>query len=350
MKKRFLILLLIFIFLFTVGCGGSKDEKNQADNNASEDEEVIILRLADTDTPGMPEYEGNVYFTELVEEKTDGKVKVEYYHSSQLGDDKALTPAALAGTIDIVKCSAGNFAEYSKALYFTDIPGLFKNMEHMRAVWQSDIREEIIKQIQKDTGLTPIMFDIDGGAARALAYNGKPIVTPDDMRGFKFRSTGSPIEVALFKAWGAAATPLPWGELYTSLQQKVVDGLYGHPIGIYHTGMVEVIENLTIIDISYITSAKLMSEAAVEKLGGPDSGLYKAVIEAAREAELYKDTLFEQKNKEILTQFEKAGVEVIIPDEGQLKEWRKLAQSIWPEFVGKDVPEELIDRILNLEY
>ena len=338
-KKSFFVTSIIFVLIFVLA-GTTMAASDQ-----------IVLRLADTEVPGMPEYLGTMYFKTMVEERTIGKVKIEYYHSSQLGTDKQITPAVLAGTIDIAKCSGGNLAEYTDALYFAELPGLFKNVEHIRNVWRSEIREEKINEIREEIGATPIMFLNDGGAARALGYNGKSIYTPGDTKGFKFRTTGSPIEVALMEAWGASCTPIAWGELYTSLQQGVVDGLYGHPIGTYSLGMVEVIDHLTIINSSYITSVRLMSKKAVEKLGGVGSDLYNIIMETGKEAELVVDKFSEVQNKTILEKFEKDGVKVIIPDEEQMKEWREVAQTVWDEYVGegKAISEEFVEKVLALE-
>ncbi|QNB46030.1 extracellular solute-binding protein [Thermanaerosceptrum fracticalcis] len=351
--KKLISILLIFCMatlLFT-GCSGQKPADSKPPEEKTNEVKPIVLRFADTEVPGMPEYEGNLYFIKLVEERTKGKVKIEYYHSNQMGNDKQITAAAMAGTLDIVKCAAGNFSEFSKALSFTDLPGLFKNAEHMRKVWKSDIREQVTSQIKKDTGLTPVMFDIDGGAARALFYNKKPITVPADIKGMKFRTTGSPIEVSLFKEWGVAATPMNFNELYTSLQQGVVDGMYGHPIGTYYNKLCEVTKYCTIVDISYITTLKLLSKSAVEKLGGENSELYNIVIQAGKEAELEKDKLISNKNKEIEDLITKAGVKIIKPNSDQIKLWREAAQKVWSEYVGsgKLISEELVKKVQELE-
>ncbi len=313
---------------------------------ASKDE--IVLRFAETAVPGQPDYVGGLYFIDLVKKMTNGKVKIELYHSGQLGSDKAITQATIAGTIDMAKCSVGNFSEFSKALYFADVPGLFKSKQHVRAVWQSDIRDLMVNRIKSETGLTPIMFDIDGGWTREIGNVKKPVYVPDDTKGLKIRTTGAPVEVALFKAWGASAVPVAWSELYTAMQQKVVDGHYNQPVHTYKVGKFhEIIKYFTFVTQSWCCSVKVMGANAEKKLG-PE--LYKQVIEAGKQAEIYKDSLTDKANQESIDGLKEAEVQIIYLTEKQMKLWNEKSRSIWPQFIGpgKDISQDLVDKVLNL--
>lgn len=315
------------------------------------DGEAIVLKYAAAEIPGTPENEANLNFIKTIEEKSAGKIKVEYYHSSQLGNDKQVVVAALGGSLDIVKSSAGNLMDYSDALAFADLPGLFKNQKHLRAVFQNDeIRKEISDDIFQDIGMIPVNFDVDGGAARALFYNRKEGVAkvPSDMKGVKLRTTGSEIEMALFSHWGASSVPMNFNELYLALQQGTVDGLYGHPIGTYGNKLCEVAKYCTVIDISYIASVQLMSAGCIEKLGGEESNLYNIVMEAGKELELYKDKLIEEKLVTIMDQIEADGVEVYLPDTQEIEQWRTAGQAIWGDYVGEGnlVSQKIVDNVV----
>lgn len=170
-------------------------------------DDTIVLRFADTSVDGEPDAEGNKYFAQLVEERTDGRVRVEYYNNGMLGADKIITQAAIVGTLDMAKCSAGNFTEYSDVLNFTELPGIFQDVAHARRVFQNEeIRTELTEAIREDTGLTVIMYDIDSGAPRVVGTTSKEVRVPEDMKGLSFRTTGSPLENALYALWGL--TPL----------------------------------------------------------------------------------------------------------------------------------------------
>ncbi len=373
MKKVWSMLLAASFMVSLTGCGGKAEpaevattapvttaaqaekESKAAEGTAAKEpvsEDVIVLKFADTEVPGMPEYDGNLYFIELVEKNSNGRIKIEYYPNNQLGGDKEIAGALMAGTVDIGKCAAGNLADWTDAAAFTDIPGVYKNAGQMRSVWQSDLREEVTRLIKEDMGLTPVMFDCDGGAARALFYNGnKEIHVPDDCNGLKFRTTGSDIEMALFQQVGIAPTPMAFTELYTGLQQGTIDGIYTHPAGTYGNKLCEVTDYCTIINLSYITTFKLLSEKAVEKLGGEGSELYNIVVEAGREAEVHKDELIAANNEKIDEMMAEEGVTIIRVTPEEQKLWNEAAQAIWPKFIGegKMVDQGLFDRVAAME-
>lgn len=368
MKRTLSMALVAALTMSLAGCGGNqaattspaaeKPQEEKTEGTAKAEaaepaaEDAIVLKFADTEVPGMPEYEGNLYFIDLVEKNSGGRIKIEYYPNNQLGGDKEITGALMAGTVDIGKCAAGNLADWTDAAAFTDIPGVYKNAKQMRAVWQSDLRQEVTGKIKADTGLTPVMFDCDGGAARALFYNGnQEIHVPEDCKGLKFRTTGSDIEMALFKQVGIAPTPMAFTELYTGLQQGTIDGIYTHPAGTYGNKLCEVTKYCTIINLSYITTFKLLSEKAVEKLGGEGSELYNIVVEAGREAEVHKDKLIEEKNQEIEQLMTDEGVTIIKVTDEEQKLWNEAAQAIWPEFIGegKTVDQALFDKVAAME-
>lgn len=366
MKKKIGLVLLAMMVLSATGCSSSKpaetaapaEQKTEAAapaetkaEEAAPAEEVITLKFADTEVPGMPEYEGNLKFIELIETNSNGRIKVEYYPNNQLGGDKEIVAALMAGTVDIGKCAAGNFSDYTDAVLFTDLPGVYKNSAQMRKVWQTDIRDEITAEIQADTGLVPVMFDCDGGSARAIFYNGKDIRVPADCKGMKVRTTGSEVEMALFEELGIAATPMAFTELYMALSQGTIDGIYTNPPGTYSNKLCEVSEKCTIINLSYITTFKLLSESAIEKLGGEGSELYNIVVEAGAEAEVYKDELIAKNNEKVEEQIAGVNCTMIKLTDEEQKQWNDAAAKVCEQFIGdgKLVSQELYDKIMAVE-
>lgn len=377
MKKRWVMVTAATMAIFLAACNGGSNAagaKGEAKTESQpqtaegktegETEETtaaakaapgdqIILKYAAAEVPGTPEYEANENFIKTVEEKSGGRIKIEHYHSSQLGNDKQVVMQALGGTLDIVKSSAGNLMDFSDALAFTDLPGLFKNQKHIRGVFQDqEIRNWVSEKVKEDIGLVPLNFDIDGGAARALFYNraNGAAKVPEDMKGLKLRTTGSEIEMALFEQWGAASVPMNFNELYLALQQGTVDGMYGHPIGTYGNKLCEVTNCCTIIDMSYIASVQLMSKSCMDKLGGEGSELYHIVAEAGKELEIYKDDLLNKKLETILDEIKETGTEIYFPDEAEMELWRASGQAVWDSYIGegKAVPQEIVDKAMEI--
>ncbi len=305
----------------------------------------IVLTFGDTSSPGQVEYKGVFHFEQLLKQRSGGKIgQVQYFHSSQLGSDKKLTQAALAGSIDIAHSSAGNFGEVSNALLFCDLPGLFQDWKHMRRVWQSPVRYRVVDQIKKETGLTVIWFNIDGGWPREIGNTKKPVRVPSDMKGLKMRTTGSPIEVSLYKTWGAGAIPIAFSEVYTALQQGVVDGMYNQPIFTVKPKFEEIIKYYTFVGQSYVTAIKMMGPSAEAKLG-PE--LTELVIQAGWDTELWTDQGLEADNQASIDAIEAAGVELVRPTAEEQKLWDAASQMVWDEYVGagKIIPQSLIDEI-----
>lgn len=309
------------------------------------EDDAIILRFADTASTGDPDAAGNLYFAELVEERTGGRVKVEYYNNGQLGSDKVITQATIVGTLDMAKCSAGNFTEYSDALLFTELPGLFEDFDHVRRMWQSDIRDQVTDQIKQELGLTVIMYDIDGGEPRGIGSARKEIRVPKDTKGMRIRTTGSAVEVALFRAWDASAISMEYSELYTGMQQNLADGFYLQSHFAVISKFEEAITCFTPVEQSWVTSVKVLGKDAEKKLG-PE--LYQIVIDCGREAELYKDELWKEAEMKAYQAMRDAGVTIVELSREEKTQWDEASQEIWGSFVGEEIPQELIDRINEL--
>ena len=366
MKKVWSFILAATLVMGMAGCGGQQaasgsssgaaastgsSEAASTESTAASGDQ-IILKYAVGESPEASENEVNLNFARTIEENSGGRIKVEYYQS-ELGNDKQTLVAAMGGTLDIVKCSAGNLMDYSTALAFTDLPGMFKSAQHVRAAFEDEeVRNMVSQQIRDDLNMIPIAYSVDGGAARALFYNSANGLArvPEDMAGIKLRTTGSEIEMALFAQWGAAAVPMNFGELYLGLQQGTVEGMYGHPIGTYAGNLCEVTSYCTVPDISYIVSGYMMSPACVEKLGGEGSELYNIVVEAGRQLEQEKDSALAARLETVMQDIEAAGLEVCYPTEEEKELWRASGEAIWGDYVGegKDASQELVDRVQEI--
>ena len=337
MKKRYWRLMLGGLLATTVlctclsGCGAN---------------DTIVLRFADTANDGEPDAEGNRYFAQLVEERTNGRVRVEYYNSGMLGADKIITQACIVGTLDMAKCSSGNFTEYSDALEFTELPGLFDGVDHARRVfYDEEIRAEVSEAVYEDTTLTVVMYDLDSGAPRVIGSTSKEVRVPEDMKGMKVRTTGSPLENALYEAWGANAVTVDFSELYTALQQNLIDSIYLQANWINSSKLQENLSYITPTVENYVVSVKVMSQDAVEKLG-PE--LLDIVLECGKEAEAYKDQLWDAHNEKVYESLRESSEIVEITEEEQAA-WDEASQVLWDKFVGTSVSQDLVDRIEALK-
>lgn len=313
--------------------------------------DTIVLRFGDTCTDESGDGQGNLKFIELVEERTEGRVKIEYYPASQLGSDKALTQACMDGTLEIAKCSAGNMSEFTDAMLFFDLPGLFRSADHMRAVCNSEIMDEVNKEMYDSIGLYALMINIDSGEPRGIAGRGSTVRVPADIAGKKLRSTGSSVEMALFDEWGASSISLPFDEVYNGLNTHIIDATYNQANIIDINSMIEVTNYFTPVNQSWVAGAKLIGKSAIEKLGGLDSELFQIIKECAAETDAFKD-----ENNLIYTEasykkMKEKGIDVVELTDEEQAQWDAASEKVREQLVGdgKDISQELVDSIMAID-
>jgi C4-dicarboxylate-binding protein DctP len=160
-------------------------------------------------------------FAEMVKERTDGKVEVEIYPASQLGNEKEITDAVAMGTLDFALCGFGEVAKrYSPALIF-DGPFIFRDREHQARVYKSDMFAELMKDMES-VGISMVSPGYYG--TRHVTTTKTPATTPADLKGLKLRCPDQPMFVGVTSVMGATPTPMAFAEVYLALQQGVADG------------------------------------------------------------------------------------------------------------------------------
>ncbi len=182
--------------------------------------QTITLRSSDTHPDGYPTVEAVKFMGNLIEQRSGGRLKVQVFHSRQLGEERETMEQTRFGVIDLNRV---NFAALNNLVPETTIPALpflFRDEPHMRRVMDGAIGNEIIAGADRH-GLVGLCY-YDSGARSFYSRRG-PVRTPDDMRGQKVRVQQSDLWVAIMRAVNANATPMPFGEVYSALQTGVVD-------------------------------------------------------------------------------------------------------------------------------
>ncbi len=154
---------------------------------------------------------------------TGGRVDIQFFPDAQLGNERDLFEGLRLGTVQIAVGATGVLAGFAPEVQLLDLPFLYKDSAHIYKVADT-VGWDLVKTLPAK-GIRVIAF-YDGGQ-RQLFNRVRPVQTPDDIKGMKIRSLESPIHIAMWKAAGALPTPMPFGEVYTSLQQGVLDGADG---------------------------------------------------------------------------------------------------------------------------
>ena len=179
------------------------------------------LRLAHALNEQSAYHQGALEFQRQVERLSNGHLKVEIFANAQLGNDRAQTEALQLGTIDFTSMSSTTLAGTVPLLQVGDLPFIFRDFKHVDRVLDGPIGEEFVKQFA-GKGFKPIAWWEIG--FRHLTNSKRSVRVPDDVRGLKLRTLTNPIHQRAWQLLGAQVTPMDFQEVYSALQQGVVDG------------------------------------------------------------------------------------------------------------------------------
>ncbi len=305
----------------------------------------IVLNLAHSATPDNSLSHAYEFFAQKVKEKTGGSVEIKIHGNGVLAADQTVIEGAKMGTVDMGSCSTSNMGSYTSAYLFLDLPFIFKDMEATHKVLWGPIGDEMKEKASKDIG-SKVLFYVDcGGGFRLVVNNKHEIRTPADMKGLKFRVTGSPIERAWVEALGASGTPVPFIEVYTALEQKVVDGENLFPMWVYLNKHYEALKYMTAISGMTNPHVCVISNFAWMRLSPEQQ---QAIIEAGKETQDYAAIEDAEVCKDMTDKLVAAGLKLYVPTPAEVEEWRKVSMSIYPKFYDK-IPEEFIARVLKAQ-
>lgn len=279
---------------------------------------------------------GAVEFKKLVEEKSGGEIKVNIFPQAQLGGERDLAEGVRMGTIEMCSSAASNIGGFIPELQLFGIPFLFKTSEQVYAIVDGEVGDDIAAIMLEKGFLNLSIWEV---GFRNMTNNVRPVKVPEDMQGLKVRVQESKIWVEFMKRLGAVATPIPFGELYTALQQKVVDGQENPVATIYSMKYYEVQKYLSLTGHTYEPA---MVMANPKWFNGLDPKHQAILKEAAMEAAVNQRKILADMDKERLEVIKKAGVEVEEnPDKAA---FAKATEDLY-KVLEDAVPEALVQKV-----
>jgi tripartite ATP-independent transporter DctP family solute receptor len=252
----------------------------------------ITLRSADIHPDGYPTVEAVLYMGKLVEEKTGGRIKIKMFNNRQLGEEKDTIEQTRFGVIDLDRVNTAPFNNLVPQTQVLGLPFLFRDVEHMHKVADGEIGEEILAAFEPH-GLIGLAF-YDSGA-RSFYTTKKPIETLDDLKGLKIRVQQSDLWIGMMKAFGANATPMPFGEVYSALQTGVVDGAENNWPSYESSRHFEVSKYYSLTEHSLTPEVLVISKISYNKLSPEDQAILKA---AAKESVIKMRELWAAREKD----------------------------------------------------
>jgi tripartite ATP-independent transporter DctP family solute receptor len=266
-----------------------------------------VIKLGHVLDTKHPYHIGSEYFAKRVMDLTAGKVEVQVYPSSQLGNERELVEAMQVGTIEMGASTSAVAARFVKEIEIFNLPFLFKDFSHLYRVLDSPFGEELNQASQKK-GLRVLAWW--AGGSRSI-YARKPISDLASMKGMKIRTIESPVVVATWKALGLIPTPIPFGEVYTALQQGVVDAGEGNVISYESMKFDEVAPYLSHIKYLITVQLLLVGENFFKSL---PSGVQAALIQAGKECVSVERKANEEAEERIIEVLKKKKKAVVIPN------------------------------------
>jgi len=333
MKKiAVLVCLVLVIGILVAGCGDQQAAKPAAPAQK-------VLKLGHNQKPESPFHIGSMKFAELVAQKSQNTMKIEVFHSSQMGDEAELSEAVRTGTMDISLIATGNVAKYEPRFNVTDLPYLFRDYAHVDKVLDGEVGQFLAAELEKK-GQKILAYWESG--FRHYVNNKKPVMQPEDMKGLRIRVPNFPVLTATTKALGANAVPMPFSEVYLACQQGVIDGQEGPAFAIRAAKMYEV-QKYMVLDGHTYTPMVLIANPKMFQGLTPEQ--QKVIIEAAKEAGAFERKLIRDMGSEDLKYLETTGKMTIEKNPDKSK-WREETKSVYAEFgdkYGKDLIQKIID-------
>ncbi|UOQ83435.1 TRAP transporter substrate-binding protein [Gracilibacillus salinarum] len=278
MKRTiFWLLTSLSILIIVTGCSQQTQAK-----------EHVVLRFAYASN-AQPVKDAMAKFGELVEEKTNGEVTVEYFPDGQLGGERELIELTQTGAIDITKVSGSALESFSDQYSVFGIPYLFDDIDHFTRVMEN---EEIIKpvyQSTKDLGFVGLTYYNSG--QRSFYMMDGPVESPEDIKGKKIRVMQSETAIQMIELMGGTAVPLGSGEVYTSLQQSIIDGAENNEFVLVTAGHGEVAKYYSYDEHTRVPDIVVMNDDTLNQL---TESQQQAVHEAAKESTEYEKRVFEE--------------------------------------------------------
>jgi len=309
MKK---IPILVLLFLGLISC--------------KEESTTKVLYLAHSLPQSHPVHKGILEFQKALETKSNGTLKVKIFPDAQLGSEREVLELLQIGSVAATKVSAATLSNFVPEYHILGIPYLFRDKANRFSVLEGSVGKSILEKGSKFWLRGLCYYD---AGSRSFYTSSKAIRRPEDLKGLKIRVMNNQMAINMVNSMGGSATPLAYGELYTAIQQGVVDGAENNPPSFVSSNHYEISKYYTLDEHSSIPDVLLIGTKYWEKLS-EDEKIW--VQESADESSRAQKQFWKESVEESMRIATEAGVEIIIPEKSLFAEKSK---AVLEEFVLK---------------
>lgn len=294
------ILSICVVLTLFISCQGTSDKR--------------IIKLGHGLGITHPVHEAMIFLAEKVEEKSGGKMIVKIYPNQQLGSERELVELLQIGSLGMTKVSSAALEGFAPTMQVFGMPYLFRDDAHQLAVLQGEIGKKLLLDPQKYLLRGLCYYD---SGKRSFYTQDKPIETPADLAGLKVRVMESNTASNMVKSLGGSPTPVSFGELYTALQQGIVDGAENNAPSLYTSKHYEVCKFYSLDEHTALPDVMIVSTKVWESLNEQEQ---QWLQEAADESATYEYKIWAEATEESLSELRKAGVTITYPDKQPFRE------------------------------
>ena len=286
-------ILLIMLFLLT-SCGS--------------EEKVKVLKLGHGLDPSHPVHKAMEFMAEKISEKSQGKMRLDLYPSEQLGSERECLELLQIGSLGLTKVSSSVLEGFVPLFSVFSLPYIFRDDAHRFSVLEGEIGQSLLESSEKYWLRGLCYYD---SGSRSFYTKDKPIQSPEDLTGLKIRTQESKTSMKMVKSLGGNPTPISWGELYTALQQGVVDGAENNPPSFHLSRHYEVCKYYSLDEHTSVPDVLIISTLIWNHLNEDEK---RIVQEAADESAQYQKILWKEATDIALKAVQEGGVDIFYPE------------------------------------
>ena len=320
------VIIIIYFLVIFIGCWSENNEK-------------IVIKVSHNGSDQHPHQAGFEKISEILEKETNGRAKLEIFPSSQIASEEEAIEMVKLGVIGSTPASSGGLSRFVPEVDLFNLPFIFDSLGHFYEVLDGPIGDEITKKIEQKLDCIVLGWWFSG--IRNTWNSEKPIYTPKDLEGMKIRVIGSSIVLDTFNAFGAQATNMSFGELYSAIQQGVLDGAECDHIDLLVEKFYEVTKYVSYTEHLYLSVALIFSNKQFKKL--PED-VQMALLKAGQESIKTQRNAMESKTREALIELQKKGLVFNTVDK---KLFREKAQIVYAKNAERVGGMSLIDQIVS---
>jgi len=351
MKKLFALVLTFAMVLSLAACGGGSgsqtatpDNSGDSSTGTEEGAQTQEWSLACVTAENHPMTKACMTFADKVREATDGRVDITVYYAGQLGSDPETCAQVMDGTIEMAFPSVGNMGSFTDLVYAYQLPFMITNWDQYLELSKSQEAADLLDAIGEQLGCKALAT-WNSGFRHLLAVDGA-MDNVSDCNGKKFRVGENDLFISIFKALGAAPTVIAYGEIYTSLQNKVIDALEMDISAVYMEKHYEVAKYLTLTSHFTWPGICLVNDAAWNSLSAEDQAAFEqAAMDTLDENIAY----IAQVEEETIATLEENGVQITEMTDAMYDEFSAAEAPVIEEFTSNELVRAYYDKAISLQ-